>query len=415
MVFRGSGSGGAPLTYLDVHCGVGVGEMAGVHIGDDRLHREYVYIGNPIAQATKVCNIAKKGQVVISRKVFTVNVLSWSGVIAEPFTLQGLEYFVITDGGETKLDEKKLSAYNKGIRSTRSRGVTDHVDGLEVQALMEYRRLMSLYVHPAVVSNDVAASGNFQSSRTNSVMQERHKDDAKLRSCYVVFINPQISVDLSGEDYLKSAHMLNDILNLTTRELNRYNGHMRQLIVDDKGLVIIATFGLCSSSFPNMVAERALPTMVVIHGALQIELGVDSQIGATFGNVYCGPVGGVHRNEYAVMGPSVNLAARLMMSKENPGILVDHAVRRLASRSYSFNALSPVSAKGYNKPVHIFEPLTEIERPWGRIEPNFVGREEELKRIIKISKEMSSAGATEPRLVLISSSSGMGKSTLLSH
>jgi class 3 adenylate cyclase len=135
MVFGVSGSGGAPFTYLDVHCGVGVGEMAGVHIGDDRLRREYVYIGNPIAQATKACNVAKKGQVVVSRKVF--NVLSWSGVIAEPFALQGLEYFVITDGGETKLDEKKLSAYNKGIRSARSRGITDHADGLEVQACPE--------------------------------------------------------------------------------------------------------------------------------------------------------------------------------------------------------------------------------------------------------------------------------------
>ena len=412
MAFGGV-NGGVPLTHLNVHCGLGVGEMAGVHIGDNKLRREYVYIGNPILQATKACEQAKLGQVVASRKVF--NVLSWSGVIDEPFALQGKEYFMITDRGETKLDEKKLALYSLGARNAKSRGVTDHVDGLETDALIEYRRLMSLYVHPVVVSNDVAASDDFRSSRAHTASQERHREDAELRSVYVMFINPKVPVDLSGDDYLESAHRLNDILTLTTRELARYNGHMRQLIVDDKGLVLIATFGLRGSTFPNMVAERALPATMVIHNALQMELGVESRIGATFGDVYCGPVGGVKRNEYAVMGPSVNLAARLMTSKENPGILVDHAVRKLASRTYSFNALSPVSAKGYKEPVRIFEPLTELERSWGKIEPNFVGRQDEIKKIMGLAKEMAWSDRADPKLVIISSSSGMGKSTLLAH
>jgi len=68
---------------------------------------------------------------------------------------------------------------------------------------------------------------------------------------------------------------------------------------------MIATFGLRGSTFPNLVAERALPATALIHNALQMELGIDSKIGASFGDVYCGPVGGIQRNEYAVMGVSV--------------------------------------------------------------------------------------------------------------
>ena len=60
------------------------------------------------------------------------------------------------------------------------------------------------------------------------------------------------------------------------------------------------------------VPERALPTCRLIHSELAENLGIDSNIGATLGKVYCGVVGGVERHEFSVLGASVNLAARLM-------------------------------------------------------------------------------------------------------
>jgi len=114
--------------------------------------------------------------------------------------------------------------------------------------------------------------------------------------------------------------------------------------------------------------------------------------------------------------PSVNLAARLMASKENPGILVDDSVRKCASRSYTFNAFDPIIAKGYKDPVPIFEPLTVLERSWGAIDQSFVGRHDEILRMVDVAKEMvSAAGQAAPRLILLSSPSGMGKSTTLVH
>jgi class 3 adenylate cyclase len=36
--------------FLNVHCSLGVGDVAAVHIGDDRLRREFLLLGDPIDQ-----------------------------------------------------------------------------------------------------------------------------------------------------------------------------------------------------------------------------------------------------------------------------------------------------------------------------------------------------------------------------
>jgi len=119
--------------------------------------------------------------------------------------------------------------------------------------------------------------------------------------------------------------------------------------------------------------------------------------------------------EYAVLGPSANLAARLMGNKDNPGILVECNIRRMASRKYAFNALPPVKAKGYAENVPIFEPLCPLERSWGRIQPNFVGRETEIKAMMSMARDIVSSQKPHSRLVFVASQSGMGKSTMVAH
>lgn len=54
------------------------------------------------------------------------------------------------------------------------------------------------------------------------------------------------------------------------------------------------------------VENNCLPATFAIHRALKTELNVDNRIGATFGKVYCGIVGGVRRHEFACMGAPVS-------------------------------------------------------------------------------------------------------------
>jgi hypothetical protein len=60
------------------------------------------------------------------------------------------------------------------------------------------------------------------------------------------------------------------------------------------------------SSFFYRVENNCLPATFAIHRALKTELNVDNRIGATFGKVYCGIVGGVRRHEFACMGAPVS-------------------------------------------------------------------------------------------------------------
>jgi class 3 adenylate cyclase len=89
--------------------------------------------------------------------------------------------------------------------------------------------------------------------------------------------------------------------------------------------VAIGTFGLAGSVRVNFVANNALPCCRHIYQAAR-DLGIKVKMGLTLGRVYCGVVGSSTRHEFAVLGPSVNLAARLMCSPKNRGLLCDQKV-----------------------------------------------------------------------------------------
>jgi class 3 adenylate cyclase len=94
------------------------------------------------------------------------------------------------------------------------------------------------------------------------------------------------------------------------------------------------SFDLSNKCF--RVVNNGLPAPFSIHKASQEELWVENRIGATFGRVDCGVVGGVTRHEFSVLGAAVNLAARLMQSAINNRILVDGAVSAQADARFAF-------------------------------------------------------------------------------
>lgn len=400
---------------LNVHCGLGVGEIVGLHLGDHEHRREYIILGDPIDQVAEAEGAAELGEVAASPKFLAIlaKTCSMEGKLASLATFKEPVVIAQREVAHFAVDSSHRQSIQSCFDRRANREVSRYTEGWKGVVLEKYRKLLSLYAHPVVVANDLAA---LQNPVLKCTVEERQREEAELRNVYVMFINPLISVTVTGERAVDQATFkrLNNILNITTRELNRFSGHLRQFIVDDKGVVLIATFGLRGSTFPSMVPEHALPATISIHRALQSELGVESRIGATVGTTYCGVVGGVMRHEYAVLGPSVNLAARLMACKGNRGILVDENVRSLASDKFGFEALSPVVAKGYIDPVPIYEPLNPSERGWSRPKINFVGRCEEMAKLIDVARTMALA-PSPTRMVVFTGESGMGKSTLLVH
>ncbi|KAL7537358.1 hypothetical protein ACHAXR_007762, partial [Thalassiosira sp. AJA248-18] len=399
------------VATLNVKCGIGAGHIVGTHVGDDFSRREYLILGEPIGQVARAEACASHGEVFASPEA--VQYLAQAGKLNgdwEEAVKEGRP-MLIADRDGKNFD---LAPRRESSMSCAAGSMLRCCDDLNPSELAWLKKMISLYVHPVVVNDDNERSVLMKRGRRGSDY-ERHLDEAELRNVYTCFITPHIDYKLTGDEAKdqKLFNLLNDIMNLTTRELDKVQGHLRQFILDDKGLVLIGTFGLRGSTSPNMIANRALPFSLSIHKALDEELGVRSKVGATFGKVYCGVVGGLERHEFAALGPSVNLAARLMTSKDNPGILVDKNVRLLTSQVY-FKPLPAVKAKGYDDPVPIFEPIRNApDNQWGHVnKKNFVGRAKEVKQIMHIAKDMVFHGGVS-RLVFVSAMSGTGKSTLM--
>ena len=143
--------------------------------------------------------------------------------------------------------------------------------------------------------------------------------------------------------------------------ISKQGGMLRQFIQDDKGAVMIWTFGLSKSTFEDM-AHRALTTAFDVVASLK-GLGLMPRCGITSGTAFCGLVGAKYRCEYGVMGPSVNLAARLMCQCEKRGVDIlcnddlYYELLRHHDKSFSFRAFPPIKVKGYNNPVVFYQPI----------------------------------------------------------
>jgi hypothetical protein len=245
-VFSNGASGGASsiasslaakVESLNVHCGIGAGHMVGVHVGDHKLRREYLLLGQPIQQATVATDYAKLGEVALSPEA-----LALLGRVCDLdlalLKIDGKNPTVAATRSQQMFTLKqRIGVHQPKIVNELSRGVTTHVEGLEVEALRKYRTKMSLYVHPVVVGNDIATHDNFKSTLQKRTAQERHREEAEIRNVYVIFVNPIIETRITKNEKANRQmyKQLNDIMNLTSRELERFSGHLRQFIVDDKG------------------------------------------------------------------------------------------------------------------------------------------------------------------------------------
>lgn len=96
---------------------------------------------------------------------------------------------------------------------------------------------MALYVHPVVRVDDLAISQRYTPMEQSDNSKSRHFVEAELRSVYTMFIkaliNPQITNETAADG--KLFKVLGSIMHVTSRELDRYSGQLRQFIVDDKG------------------------------------------------------------------------------------------------------------------------------------------------------------------------------------
>ena len=235
-----SGGQGPLVATLNVHCGIGAGKMAGIHVGTDTNRREFLVLGDPIDQVAEACDSAEMGEIRASRE-------------ALEYLNKGQEFknqLRIDDNAKSKtIASRKKMYFSKRRKAAwsldgkirkpltpKERSFAIPFDDMSTTDLKAFHRLLSLYVHPVVIG-DESSKAAVPTSRGGKDAQNRHRAEAELRSVFTIFIMPKITVKLTDDDKVndKAFKQLDGIMNVVINVLDSFKGHLRQYIVDDKG------------------------------------------------------------------------------------------------------------------------------------------------------------------------------------
>jgi class 3 adenylate cyclase len=139
---------------------------------------------------------------------------------------------------------------------------------------------------------------------------------AELRKITTMFVNLDSYSLKENVDPLS----LQPFFQLFQDILSKSGGFLRQFLIDDKGCVVIAMWGVPSYTHTDD-CYRGLYCAWNLHNRIS-EVNHRVSIGLTTGLAYCGIVGSQLRRDYACIGDKVNIAARLM-GKAKGRVLVD--------------------------------------------------------------------------------------------
>jgi class 3 adenylate cyclase/tetratricopeptide (TPR) repeat protein len=205
---------------------------------------------------------------------------------------------------------------------------------------------------------------------------------------------------------------LQDAVAAVQRTLARYEGSVYQTVADDKGITIIGVFGLPPTAHEDDPA-RAMTAALEVRAAMA-KLEQRADIGIATGRVFCGIYGTPDRRQYTIVGPSVNLAARLMQAAEGR-VLCDGttAAASRGRRALQLLPLSPLHVKGRDEPVTAFEVIaapTADMRSAPIALPAMIGRTAEH---VAITHALRALGDGAGGIILLEGEPGMGKSRLV--
>ncbi len=173
-------------------------------------------------------------------------------------------------------------------------------------------------------------------------------------------------------------------------------------------------------------AERAVTTGLAVQEAMK-EFAIEFErpgagelrirVGINTGLVLSGYVG--LRNEYTVMGDTVNVSNRLENFAEAGTVVISDATFRLVRGIFQVRRLAtPLQLKGKTEPVQAYlvdgvmpQPSRLRYRSSDSLETCMVGREVEMERLTSLYQQ--AVQSDQPTMVLVTGEAGLGKSRLL--
>jgi class 3 adenylate cyclase/tetratricopeptide (TPR) repeat protein len=338
---------------ISVRVAIACGDVVEVHVGGVDGHWEFLVGGEPLTAVSAALHRAAPGEVVVAAG-------SWD-------LIRERAAGVVDREGSAKISA--VSALEQGP-----------LDEIVVDDVW-----LRAYLPAAVLSRHDAGQTGWL---------------ADLRQLSVVFVR------LGGIDYVRSDALerIDQTLRALQVPLYRYEGQIRQFLVDDKGTILIVAFGLPPVSHEDD-AVRAVRTALDMHEAAA-EVGIRTAIGIASGRVFCGPIGSAARREYGLVGDVVNVAARLMEAAPDD-VLCDAETQQRARHRIPFERLPAFELKGRGRSIALFRPSAGPERSGIQ---QMIGRASE-RAVIMDAVERARMGTGG--VILIEGEPGVGKTRLL--
>ncbi|KAJ3099092.1 hypothetical protein HDU97_003471 [Phlyctochytrium planicorne] len=383
---------------LRLHLGIGAGTIFDVHVGGEPGRWEHFVTGDAIKQLSYVLDLAKAGELAMSHAA-----LKWVSCVVDIETINIGNYdkrCIIIHGLEHAKRKypvmEDLTVESKPVESPSSEHLAMYKNFINDSALFKLQA-------------DINQSRLFRLESNLSTLLELYE----LRQVTTVFMRLEESI--TRWDRKDSLTRTQDAISIVQNALKKYEGSLRQVHVDDKGAVVLAFFGLPPLAHQNDASHGVRATLEIRdHFASLLD---EFSIGVTTGVVSIGGVGNISRTEYAVMGDSINMAARLMCHANAAGaILCDEKTYNLCENEFLFERLGEARIKGKAQPINIFRPTSIRPDAWRtarRGAQNFesIGRTKEknvIKSVLASGFEDDASG-----VVIVEADGGQGLSTLL--
>ena len=239
---------------------------------------------------------------------------------------------------------------------------------------------------------------------------------AQFRRVTVAFVNLP-SLDYRRADAIE---LLQPAVEGFQRALTEFEGCDYDVLVDDKGTTLISAFGL-----PPLAHEDDAARALAASRALCEEqaLALTPTIGVATGRLFCGVYGTAQRQQYTMLGSTMNRAARLMQASGR-GVLCDQNTRdAVLARDHAaldFEAHAPLMLKGFEEPVAAFR--VHSGSAWGRArKPDssrrmLFGRTQESAALVGLLDVFAESGRDHPAVLgMIEGEPGIGKSRMLAR
>jgi len=208
-------------------------------------------------------------------------------------------------------------------------------------------------------------------------------------------------------------------LKLMIEAVHHYEGYVAQSTGDG----VFALFGapVALEDHPQralLAALRIQQELIRYSDRTRTEgrLPIQARVGVNTGEVVVRSITtGEGRTEYAPVGHSTGIAARMQTLAPVGSIAATEQVRKLCEGYFLFKSLGPTKVKGVSEPVNVYEvtglgPLrTRLQRSAARGYTKFVGREREMDALRQAAEQ---ARAGRGQIVAVVAEPGVGKSRL---